>query len=440
MSGWSACGSIMDCVRSCYRSRMALYRDRPDVLTEGRWHFCPPGAKPVPYLHLFGSSNYDPDGRFDPQVGEVGTGSHPWSNGSSNPRLLGQNTCGSAEQWMTGSVFISQGTPAVDADGVPLCCLALPIMGGGDADGGECLQNWGFKQEAGGGDGDDGQSRQFSGGYQEAIGGDADDGLGLQYTGAYQLGDGGDADDGQGVQLSAYTQVGGGGDSDDGQGAQVAGFLQLAGGGDSEDGVGVQLVAYTQVAGGGDSDDGQGAQAAGFLQVGGGGDSEDGEAVQHGGWIQVGGGGDSEDGESTQETGYGDMWIKVTKTYLDFQVAGTTKTVAINAGAAKQFIHEIVLDITVAFAMSAGGPPTGDLLYDTVPITTNLTITSTATGYQADSTANAAKAAWPSGSALGIGSLTAAKPLNFKVTTTIGSLANLTAGSIDIWLNVSTLP
>jgi hypothetical protein len=390
----------MDCLRSCYKSQMALYRDRPDVLTDGAWHFCPPGAKPVPYLHAFGSSNWDPDGRFDPPVGELGTGSHPWSNGNRNPRLLGQNVCGTQEQWEKGSLFASKGTPPVAVDGVPLCCVAGPLPATGDGDGGECFQNWGFWQIAEGGAGEDGEAIQFGSGFQTGEGGDSDGGIAVQYGAGYQLAAGGDSDDGQAVQARGDLQLAAGGDSDDGQAVQARGDLQLAAGGDSDDG----------------------------------------QAVQAEGWLQVAAGGDGDDGEATQASENGEVWIKYTKPYTDFQTAGTTITVTLDPGAAKQFIHEIVLNVSVAFAGTGLTMVSGQLLYDTGSIISLLDMKSTTTGYQSDSTTNAPKANWPFASALGMGSLIAAKPLKITVTSSGANLSALSAGELEVWVNVSTLP
>lgn len=129
--GWAACGCIMDVISHCYRSRMRLYRDRPDVLTWGRWHWCPAGAIVVPFTHPFCSRYWDPDGwENDGLLGEV-TEPHEYYKGNSHPRLLGRRVCGSQDVWENGSLFSMQGTPIVDtdpdmigtyADGIPRCC------------------------------------------------------------------------------------------------------------------------------------------------------------------------------------------------------------------------------------------------------------------------------------------------------------------------------
>jgi hypothetical protein len=230
----------MTTLRSCYRSQFRLFRDAPDVLTWGRWHFCQPGAGVVPYFHLFGSSNWDWDGRFDPPLGEVGTGPRPWFNGKPIPRVKGTNTCGTREQWEEGSLLSARGTMPVAVDGVPLCCIADPLPPGGDADDGEAVQGWGILLPAAGGDSDDGQAEQFGDGYQEAGGGDSDDGQAEQFGDGYQEAGGGDSDDGEASQALGFFQDAGGGDSDDGSAGQAFPGYQQAGGGDSDDGEAVQ--------------------------------------------------------------------------------------------------------------------------------------------------------------------------------------------------------
>lgn len=125
----------MDTITSLYRSDMRLYRDRPDVLTRGAWHWCPPDAKPIPYFHLFGSFINDTDPRpFEPPLGEVPIKRGPVREQTS-PRYLGQNWCGSEEVWTRGSLYSQRGTPTVDEEGIPTCCLSAPeIPGGLDAE------------------------------------------------------------------------------------------------------------------------------------------------------------------------------------------------------------------------------------------------------------------------------------------------------------------
>lgn len=136
MPGWHACGCVMDYLRSCYASNQRPFRDRPDVIVRGRWHWSPPGARVIPYEHLFGSSTHDPNGTLDdPPLGEL-RGHHGRSKGKTSARYTGQNWCGSEEVWTQGALFSALGTPTVDEEGVPKCCQSLPpTPGGADAAG-----------------------------------------------------------------------------------------------------------------------------------------------------------------------------------------------------------------------------------------------------------------------------------------------------------------
>lgn len=127
----------MAMIKRRYYSSIRPYRDRPDVVVTGRWHWCPPGAKIIPYFHLFSSYNCESEQhRIVPPIGEI-----PKSQGSvrarDNPRYLGQNWCGSEETWTKGALYSQRGTPAVDVDGVPRCCRSGPPNPGGVAAAGE---------------------------------------------------------------------------------------------------------------------------------------------------------------------------------------------------------------------------------------------------------------------------------------------------------------
>lgn len=126
----------MDYIRTCYPSRMKL-DPNSDVLTPGRWHFCSPGAKPVPYPHAFASRNWDSEKGFVPVVGEVSRGG--FSRGRRNPRLLGLGVCGGPDVW--AGLPTADRTPLpVDEDGVPSCCPGLPLRFWGAAAGGRATQ------------------------------------------------------------------------------------------------------------------------------------------------------------------------------------------------------------------------------------------------------------------------------------------------------------
>lgn len=126
----------MDHLTACYKSRMRLFRDRPDVLVAGRWCWCPPDAVPIPYFHRFGSMHFDYDG-FElgaDQVGEVEV-IPGYTSGVANARYTGQRWCGAKDVWTDGADFDAQGTPTADPDGVPICCQEEPRRGGAAVEG-----------------------------------------------------------------------------------------------------------------------------------------------------------------------------------------------------------------------------------------------------------------------------------------------------------------
>jgi hypothetical protein len=130
----------MDDVQVLRRTQMRLFKDRLDVLVWGKWYWCPEGAKRVPFPHPFTSSRLLPDGnKHDVTLGEV-FGAQDVHNESANPRYTGQNVCGSADVWKNGILYADRGTPAVDFDGVPLCCDAVPAPPGGVMADGDSLQ------------------------------------------------------------------------------------------------------------------------------------------------------------------------------------------------------------------------------------------------------------------------------------------------------------
>lgn len=121
----------MDYLSHVYKSKMRLFKDRPEVLTAGRWYWCPEGAIAIPYMDRFVSSKWDSDGiALDPnQLGEVEI-IPGYTSGVPNARYTGQRFCGAQDVWENGAFFAQQGTPATDEDGVPFCCQEAPTVGG----------------------------------------------------------------------------------------------------------------------------------------------------------------------------------------------------------------------------------------------------------------------------------------------------------------------
>lgn len=102
---------------------MRLYKDRPDILTPGRWRFCPPGAIVTPTSVFFARRN-DLDDTGDYALGEVYQRNYSWSNGKTQGRLTGLNYCGSSDVWLNGNLFGE--TLPLDQGGIPLCCKLGP--------------------------------------------------------------------------------------------------------------------------------------------------------------------------------------------------------------------------------------------------------------------------------------------------------------------------
>lgn len=133
----------MDILETCYTSQMRLFADDPDRLTLGRWAWCPPGARPLPFPTIFAASVWDPYFiEDDYPLGEL-RGSKGRSSGRTNPRYLGLNWCGAVELFQQGSPLALLGTPPVDAEGVPLCCrVSGPALGGMVSEGDGIVQSW----------------------------------------------------------------------------------------------------------------------------------------------------------------------------------------------------------------------------------------------------------------------------------------------------------
>lgn len=101
----------MDALRDCYSSTVRPYRDRPDVEVQGQWHFCPPGALDLPFIHTFGASVNDfKPYTVEPILGEIPQ-LHPHRvRDVPIPRATGKRACGTAEDWMGGCPFTPPAT------------------------------------------------------------------------------------------------------------------------------------------------------------------------------------------------------------------------------------------------------------------------------------------------------------------------------------------
>lgn len=97
---WQACGAEQDILRSCYRSVMAPYPDRPDILVPGRWYWCPNDARPLGFAHVFESRQWDPS---NPVPEEPAVGEQPprgaWFKGGNGEGVDG-HAHGTRDEWM----------------------------------------------------------------------------------------------------------------------------------------------------------------------------------------------------------------------------------------------------------------------------------------------------------------------------------------------------
>ena len=253
----------MDYLRSCYTSYMRLYKDRPDVLTLGSWHWCQPGARPLPFTHIFGSRNWLPNyDNVDGLLGEV-PGRVGYSKGSASTRLTGQTFCGGQELWQSGSLYSQRGTPATGLDGIPLCCLVRPsspviglcdpfgeltVAGGGLASGGG-LGNGNAVPPLAGDGGGAGGSAGYLGSFASAEGGGVGGERGL--LGSFASAEGGGVGGESGIAVSVAQQTAEGGGVGGESGALLAATFAQADGGGLGDGDGQAGIAPFMAEGGG---------------------------------------------------------------------------------------------------------------------------------------------------------------------------------------------
>lgn len=123
------------------------------------------------------------------------------------------------------------------------------------------------------------------------------------------------------------------------------------------------------------------------------------------------------------------QWIKVTKTFSDFSAASVTNNITIYSLPAKGVIHNVQLVPTVAFS--------GGLI---ATYTISVGIAGTLAKY-AVATNVFTGFSLPAISVLpGIESTSGATDIKASAISTVGNLNAAVAGSVDIYLLVSTLP
>jgi hypothetical protein len=106
-------GLIVDCLRSCYSTKVRFFPNDP-TQTDVIWYFVPEDRPFLPFASAFASRNYDdertdwPDGKQQPpagdgtEVGEVLGAPRPWRDGSDPIHYPGTHVLGTAQQFAKG--------------------------------------------------------------------------------------------------------------------------------------------------------------------------------------------------------------------------------------------------------------------------------------------------------------------------------------------------
>jgi hypothetical protein len=95
-----------------------------ELITPVRWYFVPPGTPPLPFPHLYGSSNWDTDGVIDLGPGERWDSLRPYSKGQPpGPHLTTGEFCGPLDWWQNGCPSNAPLLPT-NLLGQPDCCIS----------------------------------------------------------------------------------------------------------------------------------------------------------------------------------------------------------------------------------------------------------------------------------------------------------------------------
>lgn len=106
-----------------YKSRQAIFADRPDVLVEGQWNVCAPTACNLPFAHAFCARIWDcDDSWFRTTTGEQNE-RRDFQVAPVSPRYTGLGYCGTEQEWQFGSLYSTKGAGSADTDGIPRCCI-----------------------------------------------------------------------------------------------------------------------------------------------------------------------------------------------------------------------------------------------------------------------------------------------------------------------------
>jgi hypothetical protein len=111
-------------LRSCYSTGARFFKDRPDIVSDITWYFCPPGAKILDGPHRFGSLNWLREKGTDSPIGEVPGLKRKWVNGQTPAGATGQKSCGQFDDYYFGVDYDKNADYPIE-NGLKACC-AVP--------------------------------------------------------------------------------------------------------------------------------------------------------------------------------------------------------------------------------------------------------------------------------------------------------------------------
>ena len=141
----------MDYLRTCYRTRMRLWSDRPDTVPV-RWFRCDAGAKPFPGRHRFSSRVWREDKTQNFPIGES-QNAREYDKGLNRLGYRGLSFCGRKEAFAAGGRAGADKEIVTNADGSTPCCRMPNVnaAGAGQLGGGGWFGTYGAGGASAGG-------------------------------------------------------------------------------------------------------------------------------------------------------------------------------------------------------------------------------------------------------------------------------------------------
>jgi hypothetical protein len=124
-------------------------------------------------------------------------------------------------------------------------------------------------------------------------------------------------------------------------------------------------------------------------------------------------------------------WVKITKTYADFSAAALTNEINIYSLPANKYIHDVKLIPTTSFSGGEIGTYTLSVGVDLVPQAYFLA----GNVYPGNKLVSTLRTP-----IVGMQSTSVATDIKMTATSTVANLSSATAGVVDIYLLISTLP